>query len=215
MRGRKAVPQKILNLRGGSAHTHRAPRNESNPPSKIPSCPQHLIKDAKQEWRRVVKILDSIGILTDLDRSTLAEYCDSYGKWVILKRELSMIKKIYLENSCILKDSTMRVEQYRSEAKRWKDAMLKNAKGVIFKKENGEPAFSPWLQLERVSAEKMAKIERIIKIEIREAEDRMLKSGILIGMSPSSRASLSISNPKPTEAANKSERFRLLKHSDK
>lgn len=215
MKGRKAIPNKILELRGGSKHTHRAPRMEPEPPAKIPSCPGHLCKESKKEWRRVVKILDSIGLMTELDRSTLAEYCEAYGKWVGLKHELNMLKKIDIDNKCLLKDSSRRVDQYRSEAKYWKEAMLKNAKGIVYKKENGEPAFSPYLRLERESAEKLLKIENVIKREIRFTEDRLLKAGVLIGMSPSSRASLSIANQKPSQAANKTEEFRLMKHGQK
>lgn len=212
MKGRKAVPNKILELRGGSAHTHRAPRNEPNPLSQIPSCPSHLSKESKKEWRRVVKLLDSVGILTELDRSTLAEYCESYGKWINLKQELSMIIKINIDNKCELKNITMRIEQYRVEYKRWHESVNKNEKGIVYKKENGEPAFSPYLRLERESADKLFKIERGIKIEIREAEDRMIKTGILIGMSPSSRASLSIHQAPLTEAQGKTEKFRKMKH---
>lgn len=212
MKGRKAIPNKILELRGGSAHTHRPPRSEPAAPAKMPTCPSHLCKESKTEWRRVVKILDSIGLLTELDRSTLSEYCEAYGKWVVLKRELGMLQKIDADNSCELKDSPMRVEQYRAESKRWRDAMERNSKGIVYKKENGEPAFSPYLRLERESADKLMKIENTIKREIRDTDDRLLKAGTLIGMSPSSRASLSINNQKPTQAADKTELFRLIKH---
>jgi len=40
----------------------------------------------------------------------------------------------------------------------------------------------------------------------------MRKNGSLLAMSPSSRASLSIANTKPTKAADKNEAFRLMKH---
>lgn len=212
MKGRKAVPNKIIELRGGRAHTHRAPRIEPNPSSKIPSCPAHLNNNAKKEWRRVVKILDSVGILTELDRSTLSEYCEAYGKWVELKHEIEMIKKIDTDNKCEIKNITRRVEQYQTELKRWREAVNKNEKGIVYKNEKGEPAFSPYLRLERESADKLSKIERIIKIEIREAEDRLLKTGILLGMSPSSRASLSIHQATLTEAQGKTEKFRKMKH---
>jgi len=140
----------------------------------------------------VVAILDSVGILTELDRSTLAEYCGAYGSWVNLKHELAMLKKIDVDNECTLKDPSRRVEQYRSEAKRWHQAMAMNEKGVVLKKASGEPGFSPYLLIEREAGEKLMKIESTIKREIRDAEDRLLKAGGLIGMSPSSRASLSI-----------------------
>jgi len=211
MKGRKAIPNKILELRGGSAHTHRAPRNDPVISAKIPICPAHLDKESKKEWRRVVKILDAIGLMTELDRSILAEYCEAYGKWVTLKHELVAIQEINTKNDCIIKDITSRIEQYRSESKRWRDAMKQNEKGIIFKKENGEPTLSPYLRVEREAANKLLKIEGMIKKEIKDTGDRLLKSGTLIGMSPSSRASLSIQQ-KPTQAADKTELFRSMKH---
>lgn len=214
MKGRKAIPNKILELRGGRSHTHRGPKNEPKVPSKIPTCPVHLCKESKKEWRRVIKILDSIGILTELDRSILAEYCEAYGKWIVLKHELDMLKNIDVDNGCILKEITRRVEQYRSESKRWRAAMSKNDNGIIFKKENGEPAFSPYLRIEQEAADKLMKVENTIKREIRDTEDRLIKAGTFIGMSPSSRASLSVQK-KPTQAAEKTELFRLIKYGKK
>lgn len=212
MKGRKAIPNKIIELRGGTAHTHKKPRNgEASAPAKKPTCPAHLCNESKKEWRRVVKILDSIGLLTELDRSILAEYCEAYGKWVVLKSELDMTKKIDADNGCILKGATRRVEQYRSESKRWRNAMDKNSKGLVYKKENGEPAFSPYLRLEREAADKLMKVENTIKREIRDTEDRLLKAGTLIGMSPSSRASLSIQKNN-SKATDKTELFRMMKH---
>jgi P27 family predicted phage terminase small subunit len=55
------------------------------------------------------------------------------------------------------------------------------------------------------------KINPYTRIE-KEAEDCMRKNFSLLGMSPASRASLSIANQKPTKAADKTEKFRLLKH---
>ena len=46
------------------------------PPSK-PACPSWLSKYAKTEWRRIVPVLDSLGVLTQVDRSTLAAYCEA------------------------------------------------------------------------------------------------------------------------------------------
>ena len=122
-----------------------------------------------------------------------------------------MIKKIDVNKDCELKESTRRVDQYRAETRRWHDAMKQNSKGVVYKKDNGEPVFSPYLKIERESANSLAKVENTIKREIRDAEDRLIKAGTLIGMSPSSRASLSI-NQKSTESQDKTKIFRMLKH---
>jgi len=81
-KGRKAIPSKIINIRGGTALTHKPPREEEpTPPKKMPSCPKHLDKNAKKEWKRVGKILQDIGLMTELDMAVLAGYCDAYSQW--------------------------------------------------------------------------------------------------------------------------------------
>lgn len=83
MKGRKAIPTKILNLRGGTTITHRPPRvQEPEPPEKMPACPEHLDEMAKKEWERAGKILQSIGLMTELDMAVFAGYCDGFSQWV-------------------------------------------------------------------------------------------------------------------------------------
>ena len=83
MKGPKSIPSRIINLRGGTAHTHKKPRDqEPQPPEKMPQCPKFLDKEARKEWRRVGKILQSIGIMSDLERAHLAGYCQSWSEYV-------------------------------------------------------------------------------------------------------------------------------------
>lgn len=195
MKGRKRIPSKIIDLMGGTKHTKEKPRlNEPKPPEKMPTCPGHLCNEAKKEWRRAGKILSDIGLMTELDRSTLAEHCESYGRWIALKKELKVMQKIDSDQNYILKNMTRRCEQYKSECKRWNQAVVMNeTKGIVGKnKKNGLPIFSPYLIIEREAASIMMNIEKSIKKEIREAEDAMIKTGVLLGMSPSSRASLKV-----------------------
>ncbi len=143
MKGRKSIPSKIINLRGGTAHTHQPPRNqEPQPPEKMPSCPKFLDAGARKEWRRTGKILQSVGLMTELDRATLAGYCDAYSQW---------------------EEATKKVHEL----------------GMVFKKSDGTPGLNPYLRVAR------------------EAFERMMKNAVLIGMSPSSRASLKVEKPKP------------------
>ena len=82
-KGRKSIPSKIIELYGGSAHTHRPPRDqEPQPPEKMPTCPKHLKAMARDEWYRVGKALFSIGIMTELERSHLAAYCQAWSEYV-------------------------------------------------------------------------------------------------------------------------------------
>lgn len=49
----------------------------AQPPPSKPRCPTWLTTYAKTEWRRVVPALDALGLLTGVDRSTLAAYCEA------------------------------------------------------------------------------------------------------------------------------------------
>ncbi len=82
MRGRKPLPSNVIELRGGTRHTHRPPNKfEPKPEPKAPSCPKHLDEEAREEWRRVSKELASLGLLTRLDKAVFAMYCTSYSTW--------------------------------------------------------------------------------------------------------------------------------------
>jgi len=88
MRGRKPTPATLKLLRGNPGH--RPPRSgEPKPPSNIPKCPKHLDKEAKQEWRRMAKELEPLGILTNLDKAVFAIYCQAFSTWAQATRKIS------------------------------------------------------------------------------------------------------------------------------
>jgi P27 family predicted phage terminase small subunit len=146
-KGRKSIPSKIIDLRGGTRHTHQPPRNqEPAPPEKMPTCPKHLDKNARIEWKRAGKIMQSIGLMTELDRAVFAGYCDAFSQWA---------------------EATAKVHEG----------------GLVYKKPDGTPGLNPYLRVAR------------------EAYDRMMKAAVLLGLSPSSRASLKVERPKPKSKA--------------
>jgi P27 family predicted phage terminase small subunit len=51
-----------------------------NPRVEIPSAPSHLSKDAKKEWKRITPLLEELGLISGLDRSALALYCQAQGR---------------------------------------------------------------------------------------------------------------------------------------
>ncbi|MGV8989235.1 MAG: phage terminase small subunit P27 family [Cypionkella sp.] len=55
----------------------------------VPDCPDHLSDEAKAEWHRIAKSLNLIGLLTQVDRATMAAYCQCWGRWVEAERKLS------------------------------------------------------------------------------------------------------------------------------
>ena len=154
-KGRKSIPSKIIDLRGGTDLTHRPPRNqEPTPPEKMPTCPRHLDSEARKEWRRAGKVLMSVGLLTELDRAVLAGYCQSWSEYVFATLQLQKL-------------------------------------GTVYKKEDGTPGINPYAKIAAA------------------AYDRWMKAGVLLGLSPSSRASLKVEKPKQQS---KAEAFRARKN---
>lgn len=90
MRGRKPTPTKLKQLAGNPG---KRALNSSEPqppvPDRPPYAPRYLNEEGKREWRRVVGMLMDLGLYTELDRAALAMYCQVYGRWVQMERELA------------------------------------------------------------------------------------------------------------------------------
>ncbi len=54
----------------------------------MPKCPTHLDKIAKKEWRRFAPTLERLGLITEVDGSAFAAYCDQYSRWVQINQDL-------------------------------------------------------------------------------------------------------------------------------
>ena len=78
--GRPPKPTLIKILEGNPG---KRPLNlyEPKPQKKAPKCPGWLEPVAKQEWRRMAKHLELIGILTEIDRAAFAAYCQAFARW--------------------------------------------------------------------------------------------------------------------------------------
>lgn len=50
-------------------------------PASAVSCPAWLTGEARAEWRRLAPPLTKAGLLTPLDRSAFATYCESFASW--------------------------------------------------------------------------------------------------------------------------------------
>jgi len=48
-----------------------------------------LSPTAKAEWKRLARMLNKIGLLTQVDRAALAAYCQAWGRWVEAERKLA------------------------------------------------------------------------------------------------------------------------------
>lgn len=72
-------------LKGNDDGPQRRPR----PTPKPPSCPTWMPVDGKRAWKRLVPILDDLGILSTLDEGVLAGFCASYARMVEAEREVT------------------------------------------------------------------------------------------------------------------------------
>lgn len=84
-RNRTPTALKVL---AGNPGKRPIPTNEPKPEPVIPSCPSHLGRAAKTEWRRIVPELAKLGLLTRVDRAALAAYCVAWGRHVEAEFEL-------------------------------------------------------------------------------------------------------------------------------
>ncbi len=88
MSGRPRVPDALKRLRGTLQPCRMNP-NAPQPELEIPDCPKHLSDDARAEWDEIAPQLHKLGLLSLIDKSALASYCDSYGRWVQACRRIN------------------------------------------------------------------------------------------------------------------------------
>ena len=79
-RGSKPIPTAIKELEGNPGGRPLNKR-EPKPVKKAPRCPAWLEDEAKKEWKRMSKVLESMGLLTEMDMAAFAGYCQAYARW--------------------------------------------------------------------------------------------------------------------------------------
>ena len=77
-RGPKPTPTALKLLKG--VRPCRINENEPQPPTARPKKPAWLDKGARREWNRVCKLLESLGLLTELDGAVLGVYCQAFSR---------------------------------------------------------------------------------------------------------------------------------------
>ena len=93
--GRKPTPTALKLINGNPG---RRPLNEHEPKPQVrlPRAPSHLSEEAKKEWRRAGRVLEQLGLVSDLDLAAFSAYCTAYGRWVeaeeVLKRHGVMLR---------------------------------------------------------------------------------------------------------------------------
>lgn len=87
--------------------------------------PDWLIDEvAKKEWRRIVKELDKINIVGNLDRSNLGGYCNAYANYIkateILKNQTFYIDRETRTGVIVVKNPMVDIQQtYAAEMRKF------------------------------------------------------------------------------------------------
>lgn len=79
-RGPAPTPTPILEARGSWRAKERA--GELRYERGKPSCPSWLCREAKAEWKRLIRLCDAAGVLQLVDRAMLAAWCEAWAEFV-------------------------------------------------------------------------------------------------------------------------------------
>ena len=103
MGARGRIPQSadVLYLRGNP--NHRKPKKTLRARPGAPNPPTWLSTEAKAEWRRVVPLIDELGILGQADRAVLSLYVDAWARWVDVARRLDREELVRRERGHLAK----------------------------------------------------------------------------------------------------------------
>jgi len=84
-RGPKKTPTAVLKLRGSWRAEERKGEPQPERGAARMHSPMPLTKDAHRMWRRLVPLLDTMGVLGKTDANALARYCETWVLWVQAK----------------------------------------------------------------------------------------------------------------------------------
>lgn len=81
-RGPKPLPNNVHRMNGNPSKKSAHELTDTvRPVIEIPRAPDHLLPDAKKEWRRISKELEILGLISKIDMAALAVYCQAYARW--------------------------------------------------------------------------------------------------------------------------------------
>lgn len=92
IRGRPPKPTN-LKLLNGNPGKRKISQNEPKPKPIAPKCPKWLDKEAKREWKRLASELEKVGLLTQIDGSIFAAYCQSWSLFVAAQKAINEYQK--------------------------------------------------------------------------------------------------------------------------
>lgn len=73
--------------------SHLKLSGDGKPKYIAPECPSHLNFRAKNEWDRIVVLLERYKLVTDIDTAALSLYCVAYGRWQEAEEKMNKMKE--------------------------------------------------------------------------------------------------------------------------
>lgn len=106
LRGPAPRPTALRILEGNPS---KRPINKAEPKPrlKIPGCPSHLDDLAKTEWKRLVRIISHMKLLTEADYMALGNLCMAYSRMVKAERKLAEAGLLYKTQSGYVQQSPL------------------------------------------------------------------------------------------------------------
>jgi P27 family predicted phage terminase small subunit len=99
LRGPKPTPN-VVKLWNGNPG--KRPLNLSdgvNPEIEIPSPPKWLSTHAAKEWRRIGGELETLGLIAEIDKASLATYCQTWGDLCDLELAFAAQKRMVISKT--------------------------------------------------------------------------------------------------------------------
>src|SRR5687768_12606068 len=91
-RGPKPLPANVHQLHGNASKKSMASLLDGvHPEVAIPKCPSHLQTEAKKEYKRISVELESLGLVSHIDRAALAAYCAAWAETVHCEKKISQL----------------------------------------------------------------------------------------------------------------------------
>jgi P27 family predicted phage terminase small subunit len=89
-RGPKPLPANVHLLHGNPSKKSLAELYEGiHPEVVIPKCPPHLQAEARKEYKRVSVELESLGLISQIDRAALAAYCSAWAEYAFCEKKIA------------------------------------------------------------------------------------------------------------------------------
>lgn len=107
--GRPPKPTHLKVIQGNPGKRRLAEPVKARP--ERPRCPAYLTPYAKTVWKRLVPILDEIGILTGADRDTLAAYCQAVATFKESTEQIAKTGLLVKRRDAVVKNPLLQVQR--------------------------------------------------------------------------------------------------------